>query len=1186
MKLVNRKTGAVVDVAEGDVPSYAKTGMWALPAGATLPVALPSGATGTVAAADAMQALSGGATVPTPAEYHAAQQAERFGGPGGTAAAAGVGALRGAGMAFGLPTDESLVDAARAFGSYSPETDPYSGTRMVSPAERMRALLGGLQEEHPYASQAGELAGMVGAGLVGETPLGALGAAAEEALPAGLGRLARGVVRGAAEGAPMGAISTFNEAALGDTHANAEKVVAGMGHGAFLGAGLGAAFSGLGVAKDAARDGLGRFAGKLVPKDIESLAEKTFGYAPEGLGERVQKAYSKLSAGAAGKDVDVVEKFTSLSPEGAEVRRIGVFDAPKIQDAAERDIRTHVDEMLRSGDLVSAEARGQLKADHVDRAIRKGNEAETRAYTAEQLDKLIAGAEYQLAHAEGVAPQMKKALGTVRELAERARAVAEKTETVNYAPFIDADAGLDGDSAIHKPFAIGEELRPVQLRPGGRVGKIAAEEPISFTGRKTLDLDAGLRGTTTVDDPFAIEGPASGLDSIIARIDREGRHSGLVPLSKLRTAFPDMGRSEFDDMLLAAERDGLLDLKTINDPKLAKADLLEGGIKRTDGGSGKGRTSGWAVLREEPSGGGVRLADDAMSFGKGRATVPSTKTAYEVGLRGELEPGKIPTEEAFRLSSAKEVPRRVEMKDVDAEHVGTGTKKPIGFEHITQPKTDNAQLFVELDNLKRAVQRIARTGNRSVVNIADPLEQMNARRAVDWFAGAASELRAGLEDEALWGRAATDQRTINAAWTKQLDAAERFHRALTTETSRDPSNPYRRIRGADPARVATYVKNLTNPNNDLTHAAVKDFVSSSRELAGAIHTSYDLPPEKIAEVERVAAAAKGFERTVTKAESALVTANQFRALTEGTTDSLSAILGTVGGAFGGLPGGIIGAAAGAVANPGRVVAQLASVERLITKVDARLGSSVRDFFSGKSRRPTALHPAATPEGFDATVKLLSESVDLEGNITPSGRQKIAEAIGDLGEGAPQLAVAVGMKAMQIATFLAGKVPVGMRNPYEMFPGDEPPLVSETERETFARYVQAAEDPMSVIDHLARGTVTPEEADVLKNCYPRMYDQVRAKIDAAAREGQAKGKPLEYEPRVAYGVLFQVRTDATMDPAVLQAVESARAERGTRRGGGGGFAKPAHLKPIPGFAPRFQTAFGAAATSSRRKGGLL
>lgn len=1122
MKLIDRKTNELVEVPDADVPKLAATGMFAIPHGARMPVALESGEIGSVDASEAMQAFADNATVPTEQAYRAAQSEARYGGPGGTAAAAGVGALRGGAMAFWMPFDEAAIDTANLLGAPDDVDDPYRGRMHRTAGQRLREDLAGLEQAHPYASQAGELAGLVGAGVAtgGESFLGELGKGAESLAPKAAGRIARGAFRGAGEGAGMGAVSAINESALGDTDVTAEKVVAGMGHGAFMGAGLGAAFSGLGVAKDAARDQIGRFASRLAPRDIEALATKAYGYAPEGLGERVQKHYARASAAASGKDAATIDRFTALTPEGAEARRVAVFDAPKIQADAEREIRRHVDEIASANGPVTDEARGELKADYVKRAVKNGNESEARAYALSELDRIINGATAQLEHEGGVAPSMRKSLESVRELAYRARAAANGVELVGYdVPYIDADAGLEGAIGTKKAFTIGREMG--------------------------LDPDAGL---------FA---PDGGVQEPIFPSGRSTKTTELkrVPLDSFEH------QAVWEPKKLEALRRQLADGGELAPIKLVRgADgewQIADGIHRTALAKELGMPDILAELTEyqEP----MRLAGDAFRVGKDR--VKATGRPIREGTRIDLAP--------------------------DAESVVTAKKKPIAIDPVKAPVKDNARLFMELDSMKRALQRVSKKGTLGARNISDPLDMLNAERALEWMKGAASDVRAGLEDEALWGKSALDQRTINAKWTKQLDASERFHRALTTETIRDPNDPYRRLRGADPSKVASYVKNLTNPNNDLTHTAVRDYVTSTRELADAIASSYDLPPEKLAEVARLRAAAEGFGATLSKAEKALVTANQYRALTEGTTDSLSALLGTVGGVFGGLPGGILGAAAGAVANPGRVVAQLAAVERLSMQVDTRIGSSIRDFFRGASRRPAPLleAEAATPKGFDIQVRQLTESVDADGNITPVGRERIATAIGDLGDGAPKLATAVGIKAMQVATFLAGKVPPAMRSPYEMFPGEEPPLVSDSERATFARYVAAANDPMSVVDHLARGDVTPEEAEVLKTCYPRLYESAQAQIDAANRAAQAKGKPIDYGKRVTYGILFEVRTDATMDPEVLMAVSSARAKRsgkGGMGGMGGGMPAPSRLRGAPSLAGRFATNSEAAA--SRRRGG--
>lgn len=66
------------------------------------------------------------------------------------------------------------------------------------------------------------------------------------------------------------------------------------------------------------------------------------------------------------------------------------------------------------------------------------------------------------------------------------------------------------------------------------------------------------------------------LVSLVRQLDRSGRHGGLVPIPELREAFMKRGwtRRSFDERLLQAERDFVVDLKAANDPRrLAAPDL-------------------------------------------------------------------------------------------------------------------------------------------------------------------------------------------------------------------------------------------------------------------------------------------------------------------------------------------------------------------------------------------------------------------------------------------------------------------------------------------------------------------------------------------------------------------------------------------------------------------------------------
>lgn len=58
------------------------------------------------------------------------------------------------------------------------------------------------------------------------------------------------------------------------------------------------------------------------------------------------------------------------------------------------------------------------------------------------------------------------------------------------------------------------------------------------------------------------------LTAIVAEIDRSARHAGMVPIPDVRNAFIERGwsRRAFDERLLQAERDFIVDLKAANDP--------------------------------------------------------------------------------------------------------------------------------------------------------------------------------------------------------------------------------------------------------------------------------------------------------------------------------------------------------------------------------------------------------------------------------------------------------------------------------------------------------------------------------------------------------------------------------------------------------------------------------------------
>lgn len=893
MKFVDRKTGKLVDVPDSQAENAFKSGQYGIPKDATF--AVNSGGTvGTVDPTQAQSALDSNSTVPTEAQYREAQAANSS-----ALGAAGAGIARGLGSTFLLPTDAMAVDLGSLMGTARHVNDPYQGEYLQSSGEQTREQLKQWQEAHPNASLAGELGGMAaGAILTGGGTLGGAGALAERAIPTLESRaaqmVARGMTRGAVEGALLGGTGAANEAALGDSQLNASKVFAGIGHGALFGAAAGGAFSGLGLVGEEARDAAGRYLRNASAKDIEAIAEKHFGTAADGLGEKLQKAIAKVSSATSGKDADLIEKFGGLTPEAAEARRIAVFDGEKHHAEAAIKFRQDGDALLRATTPLTDEARGALKKGHIEKTVMKGNEAEVHALAADKADAII----------EGV-------------------------------------------------------------------------------------------------------------------------------------------RKEYGDALA---------------PTMVKS-------------------------------------------------------------------------------------------------VDTATKEAYLLKELLKGGADNADVFMHMDRLKRSIQKLTNNGYRSLPHIADPVDQINARRTVEFLDTTAQDLRASLEDSKVWGEAGNQQRAVNEAWSKQIEASKRFNRHFVTEGARDPSNPYLQERVMDPTRGESYLKELVNPNKDLKHQAVKDYLDSTEQLAKAMKGAYELPAEKLGAVSKIEKAVSSMRQNLATSEKNLVLSNQFRELMGGGDGTL---LGAgLGAAAHGLGGAAIGALAGALTNPGKSIARLAAVERMLSKTDSRIASAVRGFFRGGRGAPELTDVAG--KGFDRAVASIREA----SNNPDLAAQRVAKALGDLPEHAPRLSEATAEKTTKATQFLASKIPPGMQDPADLFVGEGPALVSETEKATFARYVRATTDPASVVEHLAHGSVMPEEVEALKAVHFELFEVIQQHVRHEADDEHAQGKKLSYQQRVELGTLFETPTDSTMRPDLMQAVAASMVPGGAsgKKGHGGGMAAP-HMRMIP------------------------
>lgn len=261
------------------------------------------------------------------------------------------------------------------------------------------------------------------------------------------------------------------------------------------------------------------------------------------------------------------------------------------------------------------------------------------------------------------------------------------------------------------------------------------------------------------------------------------------------------------------------------------------------------------------------------------------------------------------------------------------------------------------------------------------------------------------------------------------------------------------------------------------------------------------------------------------------------------------------GAMAGGHGGPVGAAMGAAAAAAHHVvrehgaATLAVLaDRLAQTVDRKIGKGVDGFFTRavsqatKPRaandvtprlalprmRPAAAVAVATPltlfmgkekdkqKAYRArAAEVLEANADFGARI----RNRSEETLGALPAKAPKLAASLVTTATRGAQFLATKLPAPIVNAQSFTPRSSVLPVSDVELHQFARYWAAVSNPLSTLEDLARGKLTPEQVEATKAVYPQLYTTIVTKVQARLRDLDAKGVFIPYAARLQLDLLL-------------------------------------------------------------------
>lgn len=234
------------------------------------------------------------------------------------------------------------------------------------------------------------------------------------------------------------------------------------------------------------------------------------------------------------------------------------------------------------------------------------------------------------------------------------------------------------------------------------------------------------------------------------------------------------------------------------------------------------------------------------------------------------------------------------------------------------------------------------------------------------------------------------------------------------------------------------------------------------------------------------------------------------------------ILGRKGGSIGKSTEGVI--AAKAAATRDRIVAATGSILDGAAKGAGKVGhlAGPAVLLAGK------LFPGGSKPASDKPRDLYAARMDEIARAQSPGAvdQAIAQRYPTSD---PELHDALVAQVQRGIAFLDGKAPKQTMLP-GVLPGDGAWKPSMAAIEEFGKYVHAVNDPVSVLEDLAKGHVYAEGAETLRTVYPQLYQYAQKELLQAAPE---MAKTLTYPRRVMISILYGIPVDGTLNPSHAQ-----------------------------------------------------
>lgn len=237
---------------------------------------------------------------------------------------------------------------------------------------------------------------------------------------------------------------------------------------------------------------------------------------------------------------------------------------------------------------------------------------------------------------------------------------------------------------------------------------------------------------------------------------------------------------------------------------------------------------------------------------------------------------------------------------------------------------------------------------------------------------------------------------------------------------------------------------------------------------------------------------------------------------------------------------IVGAALQAyniATRPIEYINKLAAMERIIGKTTNAIGRGAKSIFDPAiklAEKPKApIFNLAYDEKVDKYRQLSEQFAEFTNN-SDAAIARLNDATGHIQDVMPDGVSAMQLAAITGSQFLSSKIPFP---PHEN-PFSKPYIPSATELADFEHYMEIVENPVDALSSVRRGTLTPATVETLQIVYPKLYEEMKARVMDTAMDVKSKGGEIPFKVKQSLSLFFGHPIDEILSPASIQANQMA------------------------------------------------